>query len=79
LQAKAFTENSLRRKPVLKEKINSFFGKAFFSKERFVLKEKSMYILHETKKSKIVLLNTFSFFIKKKTRAKRKNYSYHMQ
>jgi hypothetical protein len=39
LQAKAFTENLLRRKPVLKEKI-SFFGKAFFSKERFVLKEK---------------------------------------
>ncbi|MGB7532611.1 MAG: hypothetical protein WA977_06495 [Halobacteriota archaeon] len=51
MQAKAFTKllrkvlsktlrkNLLRRKPVLKEKI-SFFGKAFFSKERFVLKEK---------------------------------------
>jgi hypothetical protein len=28
-----------KRKPVLKEK-TSFFGKAFFEKERFVLKEK---------------------------------------
>jgi len=35
LQAKAFMENSLRRKPVLKEKNNCFFGRAFFSKERF--------------------------------------------
>jgi len=41
LQAKAFTENLLRRKPVLKEN-TSFFGKAFFPKERFVLKEKQV-------------------------------------
>jgi len=52
LQAKAFTENSLRRKPVLKRKTLELFlvkvftegkkvvGKAFLSKKRFVLKEK---------------------------------------
>jgi hypothetical protein len=29
-----------KRKPVLKEKNIGFFGKAFFFKERFVVKEK---------------------------------------
>jgi len=35
--AKAFTEKMLRRKPVLKEKNNSSFGKAFLLKKRFVV------------------------------------------
>ena len=36
--AKAFTEKMLRRKPVLKEKQISSFGKAFLSKKRFLVK-----------------------------------------
>jgi len=32
-----------KRKPVLKEKQKSSFGKAFLSKKRFVLKEKRNY------------------------------------
>ena len=44
---------------MLKEKNIGFFGKAFFLKERFVLKEKiCMYLLRQKPKI-ILLMNTF--------------------